>query len=140
METGQYVGFMSGLQIVLVSANPLRAETLERQLREAGHQVVTFRDAARAGLALQDPAVGAVVVDTELAGLDRIALARSLTPEVPELPPEPLEAVERRHIAATLLHTKGNKRRAAMLLGIARSTLIQKVRRYNITIAGRNSA
>lgn len=130
---------MSGLQVVLVSADPLRAGVLEQQLRGAGHQVVTFRDAARAGPALQDPAVGAVVLDTGLAGLDRTALARALSPEVPDLPPEPLEAVERRHIAATLLHTKGNKRRAAMLLGIARSTLIQKVRRYNITVTGRQS-
>ena len=44
----------------------------------------------------------------------------------------PLDDVERRHIIATLQFTRGNKRRAAQLLGIARSTLIQKVRRYGL--------
>jgi len=48
----------------------------------------------------------------------------------PRFTPLPLVEVERRHLAATLEHTGGNKRQAALLLGIARSTLQQKVRRY----------
>ncbi len=46
--------------------------------------------------------------------------------------PVTLEEIERRHVAATLRHTGGNKRQAARLLGIARSTLQQKVRRYGL--------
>lgn len=46
--------------------------------------------------------------------------------------PATLEEIERSHLAATLHHTGGNKRQAALLLGIARSTLQQKVRRYGL--------
>lgn len=46
--------------------------------------------------------------------------------------PATLEEIERSHLAATLHHTRGNKRQAALLLGIARSTLQQKVRRYGL--------
>jgi len=72
-----------------------------------------------------------------LPWIDRVALGQLLVPGVQDVPPEPLEAVERRQIHAMLQYTGGNKRRAAQLLGIARSTLIQKVRRYGIEVAGR---
>jgi DNA-binding NtrC family response regulator len=45
-------------------------------------------------------------------------------------PPETLEAAEARHIALALEHTGGNRRQAAFLLGIARSTLLAKIRKY----------
>lgn len=50
----------------------------------------------------------------------------------PAMAPGTLEAAERRHISAMLRHTHGNKRQAAHLLGIARSTLLSKVRRYGL--------
>lgn len=40
--------------------------------------------------------------------------------------------MERRHIARTLAYTDGNRREAARLLGIARSTLLAKIRRYEL--------
>ena len=46
--------------------------------------------------------------------------------------PESLESAEARHLAATLRFTGGNKRQAALLLGIARSTLLAKVRKYGL--------
>ena len=46
--------------------------------------------------------------------------------------PETLDEVERRHLALVLRHTEGNKRKAAHLLGISRSTLLNKVRRYRL--------
>lgn len=46
--------------------------------------------------------------------------------------PESLEDVERRHIEATLRHHDGNRTRAAKDLGIARATLISKIKRYRL--------
>ena len=57
----------------------------------------------------------------------------------PALPPSPLDVAERQHIAATLRHTAGNKRRAAVLLGIARSTLLAKVRKYGLEGVGHHA-
>lgn len=49
-----------------------------------------------------------------------------------EGPPESLAEMERRHIARTLAWTRGNRREAARLLGVARSTLLAKLRRYGL--------
>jgi DNA-binding NtrC family response regulator len=46
--------------------------------------------------------------------------------------PDSLDAAERRHIALALRFTRGNRRRAAQLLGISRSTLLHKVRKYGL--------
>ncbi|MGH7657969.1 MAG: helix-turn-helix domain-containing protein [Gemmatimonadales bacterium] len=43
-----------------------------------------------------------------------------------------LEDAERRHISTVLEHTGGNRRQAAHLLGIARSTLLSKLRKYGL--------
>ena len=40
---------------------------------------------------------------------------------------------ERQHIERTLKHHTGNRTRAAIELGISRATLINKIKRYNIT-------
>jgi len=44
-----------------------------------------------------------------------------------------LANVEKDHIAKVLVHTKGNKTRAAELLGIGLTTLYRKMEEYNIT-------
>jgi Nif-specific regulatory protein len=46
--------------------------------------------------------------------------------------PLPLSEIERRHISATLKSTSWNKSKAAEILGIERSTLDRKIRRYEI--------
>jgi transcriptional regulator with PAS, ATPase and Fis domain len=46
--------------------------------------------------------------------------------------PEPLREVERRHIERVLLHHDGNRTRAAKDLGIARATLINKIKAYDL--------
>jgi len=50
----------------------------------------------------------------------------------PSFQPASLEEVERQHIQAMLDHTAWNKSRAASLLGIERSTLDRKIRRYGL--------
>lgn len=128
---------MSGLQVLLMSADPERAHSLADALRAAGHTVEIQSGSPLGGQSALGAGVHAVLVDLDLPWLDRAALGHLLAPGVPQGAPEPLEAVEKRQIHAMLLYTGGNKRRAAQLLGIARSTLIQKVRRYGIEVAGR---
>ncbi len=52
---------------------------------------------------------------------------------VQEYVPESLEEVERKHIEATLQSTEWNKSKAASILGIERSTLDRKIKKYLIT-------
>jgi Nif-specific regulatory protein len=47
-----------------------------------------------------------------------------------------LDDVERRHIFDTLNHTGWNKSKTAGILGIERSTLDRKIRRYELDEAG----
>ncbi|MCA1789042.1 MAG: sigma-54 dependent transcriptional regulator [Thioalkalivibrio sp.] len=48
--------------------------------------------------------------------------------------PEPLRDVERRHIHRVLLHHDGNRTHAARDLGIARATLINKIKAYELDV------
>lgn len=117
--------------MLLVTLDPGRAARLAEALEAAGHHVVPASTGAEAAEALAEPELAGVVVDLSLPGLDRAALRRSLTPATP-VPPDSLADAERRHIALTLGHTAGNKRQAALLLGISRSTLLHKIRRYDL--------
>jgi DNA-binding NtrC family response regulator len=89
--------------------------------------VVALRDALRTA--------GHLVVDSEVrqvpdgvgAGADFVVTEASALPA-----PESLDAAETRHLRAMLRFTRGNKRQAALLLGIARSTLLAKVRKYGL--------
>ena len=127
---------MVGQQILVISQDGSRARQLDDALRHSGFSVVSPGDAANPAPDLLSPDNALAVVDLSLPGLDRAALAHAVNPQAPSATPEPLEAVERRHILATLHYTGWNKRRAAHILGIARSTLIQKVRRYNLSASG----
>lgn len=63
-------------------------------------------------------------------------------------PPRPLEEVareaaeeaERRHILSVLASVRGNRTRAASLLGVARSTLWHKLRRYGLEAGSPDSS
>jgi len=48
--------------------------------------------------------------------------------------PESLESVERRHIEKMVRHHQGNRTHAAKELGIARTTLIHKIERYELDV------
>jgi transcriptional regulator of acetoin/glycerol metabolism len=108
---------MSQLNILFLLDEPDAAlAPLASTLRDAGHEVQ-------------------VAASTEAATLLRggsgfDAVLRVTTPATDA--PAPLDDAEKHHIAATLRHTRGNKRQAAHLLGIARSTLLAKVRKYGL--------
>jgi Nif-specific regulatory protein len=53
--------------------------------------------------------------------------------------PLSLDDIERRHILDTLKHTNWNKSKTAAMLGIERSTLDRKIRRYGLDVEGEES-
>ena len=109
------------------------AERLADALRADGRTVtIEPRGPAAAALLGEGGTVGngLLVLDLALPELDRQRLRQALGESTPT--PESLEVVERRQIAAMLQHTGGNRRKAAQLLGLARSTLLSKIRRYEL--------
>jgi DNA-binding NtrC family response regulator len=121
---------MAPLNILVVSGNAEQREQLVSVLRQAEHTTIEAGDGAGAAAQLNQT-VEAVLLDMALPGLDEEALRRVLSsPEPAE--PDSLEAAERRHLALVLRYTAGNKRKAALILGISRSTLLNKVRKYHL--------
>jgi transcriptional regulator with AAA-type ATPase domain len=106
---------MRPLHIQLLIADTDREDValLQRALAAAGHLVV---DAAVTALP-EGVAPGPDFVITDGAA---------------QPTPESLEANEARHIAAVMRFAHGNRRQAAMLLGVARSTLLAKLRRFGM--------
>ncbi len=119
--------------VLVVSNDPSRAERVAECLRkEGGRTTIETRGADAAALIGEggDAATGLLVLDLSLPELDRQRLREAMGDHA--APPEPLEAVERRQIAAMLHYTAGNRRKAAQMLGLARSTLLAKIRRYEL--------
>ena len=122
---------MSPLHHLVLSRGPDRRDALMAALRDAGHQVVSARDAPAAAEAIGAAGFDAVVLDLAWPELEPGRLREALAPSE-AVEPDSLDAAERRHIALTLRYTGGNRRRAAQLLGISRSTLLHKVRKYDL--------
>jgi len=72
-----------------------------------------------------------IMADSPVLGVDLVPEDIRAAVRNPEEPPD-LEQVERQHIVWTLQYTNGNKKRAAELLGIDRSTLYAKIGKYGL--------
>ncbi len=125
---------MKASHILVLDTDTPRRDGLVHALKGSGHLPVVVGDTSEAARALSVPGLDVAVVSLGAPGLDQGLLREAIAPAEPG-EPEPLEEVERRHIARTLAYTRGNKRRAAHLLGIARSTLLAKVRKYALELS-----
>ncbi len=72
-----------------------------------------------------------IMAETPVLGLDHVPDDIRAAVRDRQGPPD-LQQVEREHIERTLRYTDGNKKRAAELLGIDRSTLYAKITKYGL--------
>lgn len=119
------------LHLLILDGDPERREALLGTLRAVGHHAVVAPDARAAAAAIGLPGFDALLLDLGLPQVNLGLLRQALAP-ADDAPPDTLEAAERRHITLALRHTGGNKRQAAHLLGISRSTLLHKVRKFGL--------
>jgi DNA-binding NtrC family response regulator len=124
---------MDSRHLLIMGPDGTRADEIARILKERGHVVARAESGDLAGAALEEPGIDFLVVDLRSPDLSLAALRGALAPGTPPLP-DSLDDAERRHIVQVLRHTHGNKRQAALILGISRSTLLHKVRKYQIVI------
>ncbi len=115
----------------MLVANSERRSRLLALLREAEYQVQAVSDTESAADSLREASFDTLVLDLDAPNVDLVALRQALS-KADSVQPESLEVAERRHLAITLQFTAGNKRKAAHLLGISRSTLLNKVRKYGL--------
>lgn len=121
---------ISLVHCLLISSDPSRRSEFAATLRTAGFEVIEAQDRATLAGRVRKQA-GVLVIDLDAPGVAQALLQDLREPRGPAADWS-LEEMERRHIRATLEHTGGNRREAALLLGIARSTLLAKLRRYNL--------
>jgi polyisoprenoid-binding protein YceI/CheY-like chemotaxis protein len=125
---------MKPLHVLVLDRDSRRRDELVAFLRGAEHRAVSAPTAAAAADAIGTTEFDALLLDLSLPDLDLPTLRRAIAP-ADSGEPESLASVERRHLARVLRHTSGNKRKAAHLLGISRSTLLNKVRKYGLLLA-----
>jgi DNA-binding NtrC family response regulator len=122
---------MPPLHLLILARAPERRDTLLGALREAGHQAIAVTDGPSASDAAATSGFDALVLDLGWPELELRRLREALAPGT-DAEPDSLDAAERRHIALTLRYIGGNRRRAAQLLGVSRSTLLHKIRKYGL--------
>jgi DNA-binding NtrC family response regulator len=121
---------MKPLRILVAHRDAARRDELAELLRRADHRAIAVTTASAAA-ELMGADADTLLLDLDFPDLDLATLRRALG-SLGE--PDSLDAAERRHIARVLQFTAGNKRRAAHILGISRSTLLHKVRKYGLEL------
>ena len=125
---------------------PLANHFLERFRAELGRPKATFTSSAVAGLPEYDwpgnvrelrNVIERAMIVSESDAIGRTDLGLSPTVKEGVGPADDeaaltLEMMERRHIARVLERAAGSKTRAATMLGVSRSTLWEKLKRYGI--------
>jgi DNA-binding NtrC family response regulator len=122
---------MKPLRVLLVAPVSERRNELVMLLQAADHQLEIVPDVASAAESIREPRFDALVIDLHAPNINLGLVRQAISPDH-SIEPETLDSAERRHLAQVLRHTEGNKRKAAHLLGISRSTLLNKVRKYGL--------
>jgi Fis family transcriptional regulator len=120
---------MKPLLVLVLDGDSERRQEMALLLRHAGHQVTLSDNAVPGDTELRS--FDLLLLDPDLPTVDHAALRQAISSTEP-MAPDSLQEAERRHLALVLRHTSGNKRKAAHLLGISRSTLLNKVRKYGL--------
>lgn len=119
------------LSVLIASERETLTRVLAEALSQQGCRPIIQETIGGAGGVMGNGGADVVVIDGELPGVQWDAIKSAFEGERNSYP-EPLDAIEKRHIAATLRFTRGNRRNAAQILGIARSTLLAKIRKYGL--------
>lgn len=119
------------IQLLVLEPDPERRRQFAEALRATGATVQEAEGGRSAADLLRGGAFGAALLSLGVPQLDVAALAAAIYPSAPDSPLS-LDAAEQLHIARTLEHTAGNRRQAALILGISRSTLLHKIRKYGL--------
>jgi DNA-binding NtrC family response regulator len=116
--------------VLVMDADSERRKQMATLLEGAGHRVA-FADEDKFKKPAELTSYDLLVLDPTDPGVNLPALRLAVAGETTS-PPDSLDEMERRHLDIVLQHTGGNKRKAAHLLGISRSTLLNKVRKYGL--------
>jgi DNA-binding NtrC family response regulator len=108
-----------------------------RELENCIQRMVTFNSGPFLQTGDLPSAVQGSLFAAQCGGLATLAAAvnGASGPPLPRIPPRavlPLEELERHAIAEALVQTRGDRARAAILLGIGRTTLYRKLKQYRI--------
>ncbi len=122
---------MPPLHFLVFDQDAERRRSLAESLRAAGHRVFETGEPQVASDWLAGPGIDGLFLGLAPPNLNVELLRAAICPSESPLPVS-LEAAERLHIARTLEHTGGNRRQAALTLGISRSTLLHKIRKYGL--------
>jgi len=120
---------MESKHVIVAEPDPHARGEIAEAFHGLGYHVITAEDAHLAGEALTAADAQYLVLGLNFPRVDLDALRRAIDP-AGSAEPLSLDAVERRHIESVLQQTGGNRSRTARLLGISRSTLHAKIRRY----------
>ena len=117
--------------VLVLDEDTERRESLVALLRGANHEVLAVSDPDAAAEAIGSGSFDTLVLSLTLAHVSSAVLRSAIAFAEADVP-QSLEEAERAHLARVLQYTAGNKRKAAHLLGISRSTLLNKVRKYGL--------
>jgi DNA-binding NtrC family response regulator len=127
-----YFENMKPLLVLILDADSERRQELAALLEGAGHQVA-FADGTAPPESSDLLRYDLLLLDPTRPQIDLAAFSLAAQSNVAS-DPDSLDQVERRHLEIMLQHTRGNKKKAAHLLGISRSTLLNKVRKYGLQV------